>query len=1525
LLANNCMQADADLDCEYTPTSADYNDDYLYDTAVTASGTLRFRALAPGDHSASPIKIFFTGGGTGGSANLSVSGNNITVIIENNVTTSKTIYDAFSGSTLVEVKLLGSLTEDSVILGTLTLSGGRSQLDYLEYNVTDNGVPPLSATLPARITFRITPVNDLPVESAVAVAASTDEDTPVNFNLNVGSDVDHTNHLYYYFDQNTPIPASEGVLSGCMDLNGSDGLWVLTCTFTPYKNYSGITTFNYKVNDGTADSAGVTAVNITVTAVNDNPMICQYSGYFEAPECGLNHCVGTTSPVGVIAPASHSASKSVYYYEEGAALCWKSKGTSNTDWELDTNGNIFDMTVNQNEPLIARRLRFDEGGGDTAEDSQQLTVDITSSNPLLVPLTGIKMYWGGTGTTLTGEDATAARVFGDAGASEDSNDFRIEISPNLSTSGTSIITVHVVDDDATPRDVNVSFNVTVSDVGVIHNGWANIKSLGPKIGRDGVPAKARYACSYSETKCGNGGKCYGSGAPSSVVADQYNAIYMDDTDNSAPKCYRATAEVTEGDVTFSARQDEPVTIEIVGGGVSPTPVVTNISNRHLIVTIKSPETDSDDIVTFFNANTVAAGDCNAGTAGNFLDCIVGASTTNPGQIVAVTTGLTTLSMKDIYVAKFSGIVYHSYTSGLTVQYLTDATQVAGDGVATINGSAILVKHNAGTQTNIVAAINTLIAAQNGALKLEVFATSGATAITDQAATALTLKTANQTWKSMNSYCAISQSDLVNSCDNDTYQEGLGASCIGFKPPADVLNAGTYTNNNTYYDAGNNKCYRYNLLTPAWEQYEATGEVTLGWKPFTISGAGSISGYNVYRRLGDGTDAFDYGRPINFRSVALDATSFTDDYKNSREPPIPGTVYFYEVKPFVDSLSTTASEDHRFVRVMAPPSNKAFVHRWIVNQTMCEMMHSENRDDLDPVEALTYKRQGALNFNRCHYHGPGDAIVAGEHVYDIGKDLIVDQVEAGCAYTKGCTGAATDGSCIGTAAPGVGVTAADGEVYYDRSTANCYVKDTTWKLAETVALPGDATLMATAISSTYDRAKNPPLVKVGQVWSNNFCSNLTGVTANSIIGMAVAKTPRLPNRRHQIAFSMWDDALTDSDIETVEGGLAINSSSKCNSAKASGLETDFSDSVIPPISSLYTLPGMLSKSVRSLYTGSSQTETCQSRFGVQDHVGNVAEFVQDRMRCDAGGSYTGGFAVCYGVSKTFESTYIAGANNKIAPLDALDDTYWVTGDGNFPYYTMDGVHGPCSNTDVDSTCDDEMTSWTIENTDYSAGRWFLPVGLPGFSTFSDTYPTSTVGKSMFDIGSTNGITVAQLHDDSVIMNSGAFFSSMNGSGSSALERGCGAMTAGGGYNDNGGAGLWHFEMVPCHTAYGYYLWEDIVIRDIGAGLSSVKITSAAAIAEITPPPSLWMTATTSSTMTSLLSFIRSEADYTTVANVGQNFDAFYTNSSNVPSVFPGLLTKVDKSAYTNNRTDIGLRCVIEVDSDDGAGDYTENQF
>ncbi len=111
-------------------------------------------------------------------------------------------------------------------------------------------------TADAPILLHVTEVNVAPVANGQTVM--TAEDTALGITL-AGSDADLPVNILSFSVVSGP---AHGTLSGTIP----------SLTYTPAANYNGPDSFTFMVNDGALDSAVVT-VSITVTAVNDGPLL----------------------------------------------------------------------------------------------------------------------------------------------------------------------------------------------------------------------------------------------------------------------------------------------------------------------------------------------------------------------------------------------------------------------------------------------------------------------------------------------------------------------------------------------------------------------------------------------------------------------------------------------------------------------------------------------------------------------------------------------------------------------------------------------------------------------------------------------------------------------------------------------------------------------------------------------------------------------------------------------------------------------------------------------------------------------------------------------------------------------------------------------------------------------------------------------------------------------------------------------------------------------------------------------------
>ena len=468
------------------------------------------------------------------------------------------------------------------------------------------------------------------------------------------------------------------------------------------------------------------------------------------------------------------------------------------------------------------------------------------------------------------------------------------------------------------------------------------------------------------------------------------------------------------------------------------------------------------------------------------------------------------------------------------------------------------------------------------------------------------------WLEMDTTCPITR---LTGGENYLYDSTL--------LPAQTVPTPTYTSQ-YYYKTSNNTCYYSTRTGPGTYAWSATpyipSKVTFSWNAFTLSGSGAdsavqIEGWNVYRREKGYDYDFNNGfLKINTADTMTISTASTRTFTDITA--IAGKVYYYLVRP-IDSrhhLPTYSPEVFSEVRVLAPASNYAFVHRWMVNQEVCNSMH---------MTTTTTNKVDPVNNYRCPYFGPGES-TANPGYYDIEKDLVVDISEVGCPYTA--APACTTNGCVGIGTPtSQGLSASLYNIYYDRNSGSCYINTdgaTTWA-SYNAATAGQIA----AASANVNSALNVPLVNISQAQSTAVCANRSTASVVSaglgIANGASANAPTvhsLPTKKEFIAYSAPPIGVGDATLGDMEQGFSLNVQSRCNSSSANGLEIAYTDSTIPSTSYIYSLPGTSSSGIKSLYTGSvpwvlnAGTESCSSRYGVQDVYGNVAEWVSDRMTC-----------------------------------------------------------------------------------------------------------------------------------------------------------------------------------------------------------------------------------------------------------------------------------------------------------------------
>lgn len=1433
-------------------------------------------------------------------------GNHFIISIENDKTTSATIKTAIEShtiaSSMIEVFMYGSINEsykpkdlDPSNVWPLVLRGGGDFSDSFTYKAISNG----KESNVGRVYFNISDINQVPeLDVGIPRSFTGTEENTLTFSIPPAEDPDFLENIRYeiHQDLNYENLKNDGILRGCLNLEGSDGPWDLTCEFIPNPNSNTTNRanifFQYKAVDSNGESSSYRNVEIIIDDNNDPSFICQYDTFEQAPECGLTGCLGNVTPVGRIIPSSHTSDRSVVFYSKDEQTCFQSTGSASSDnWEKVTGSIIRDVEINQLQKIIIDNLIIDEGG-QSFEDSQEMKMlSITfpdqveqEEGPDFLPVENITIF--SDNLPIYGPDEVAPYPFNDD-ASADQEDIRIEITPVASKSGEATVRLNFADFEiggvTQLQESFAEFNVKLNQVNVTHNGWKNLKVLGPRIGgspyceiptpivaanyeaqltaltksdcdsasgiwRSGDLVDAPNVCSFSETLCNRGKKCIGSDH-TSASADEFNAIYKNTSTNS---CYVAKSKINVAKAKITGKKAGGIFIyvehlnESEDNQVDVQDSVGEGSYNHTsFIHLKlNPATTYDQLGGLiagseFDDDLDCAGD---GDASCLLSIDLPSLSETTSELNIETDfpeGLYYLGIRDAYTYTNRGFLLVTYLNGLYVEVVdsdSDPAAEFNDDEKTLTISADLFGVDIESIKELINDTTSPGFPIKDSFQRPLFAAftydDPSNTIAGQLKTNFTLKSNSYAWDELNTSCSVTQSDELSVCR----EKGFGGSCLIFGDPIDDLSNGLGEGinadfNSSFYDQRRNRCFR--LYTDGGDQaftdYEATGSVKLEWENFN-AGDASIAGFNVYRRIGKVSKSstlsssspeddefiegeFDLTKPINAELLGSNSKSFTDDFSSSRHPPLPGTVYYYTVKPVIlgsngQRIITNSLQSYSTVRVFSPMPNYAFVHRWVVNKTMCNLMHANNRTDLDSPSDYIIKEEE--NF-RCRYFGVGMSDESGDEIetnpgsiseafYDIGYDMLVNQSELSCPYSRRhCSfegNEYADLDCIGNiepipvaassgVTPSPGVTPrSDNAVYYNRANAKCYV-------ATGTSLGDWAELNLTASFDKIERGMSnihlPPISMINKDKADEICNHAhqnfdtfglyNGTVSRAYSGIINTPDPDVPTRRQQRAFSLWSDDLSHEEIEILENGLSLNSTSRCNTQSANGLDEEFTSSTNPPVNSPETvtatdLSSFLwrdgeSKLIRSLMTGSDITKNCQSRFGIQDHVGNLSEWSDDHFYQNTGVFFFKG--------------------NHPADISPFYNILWHSlMSGEVDVYTI-GI----TSTDESNALEDR--NFVIDSASGIAGAMNIPLGFPirpgAKNDIVGVGDQDNFNDFIFPIGTTSGIETDHLHSDRVYL----YQEEISGDGIIIPGSPKSQILFGGGFGDGGGAGVYFMQL------------------------------------------------------------------------------------------------------------------------------------
>ncbi len=400
-------------------------------------------------------------------------------------------------------------------------------------------------------------------------------------------------------------------------------------------------------------------------------------------------------------------------------------------------------------------------------------------------------------------------------------------------------------------------------------------------------------------------------------------------------------------------------------------------------------------------------------------------------------------------------------------------------------------------------------------------------------------------------------------------------------------------------------------------------------------------------------------------------------------------WYYSVRLLVagQEYDVVTPEEISEIRVIAPPENMALVHRWISNQEVCGLMN---------------KSTDALNHYRCEFAGQGKVNISGTDYHDLQHDLLVDRFELGCNVSATC-GATGDQLCISqnfsnlaNPSTSTGVEAPIGATYYDNPSSNggsCWVKHGAANTDWTALTYGDATILGWGSTSA---AHSPPLVQLSRDKFYEACNTqlvpvdqVVEYSGNTVNAASIFK--RLLRLKEWRAAAAWSeevsafpDVYTNADdwiyhVET--SGFKVGDVSlrtgKCNS--------DMNKPNLSKENREYVSGFDIHDNL--FETGSKiATSDCQSRYGIQDMVGNVQESISDELSCPDGLS-------CYGIASSIDT----------------DNT-------DLNGFAFDGTQGPGGSAAVDG--------WLFQFGNFSTAYFNVLLGIPLVANDGDSVTISS---------------------------------------------------------------------------------------------------------------------------------------------------------------------------------------------------------
>ena len=423
-----------------------------------------------------------------------------------------------------------------------------------------------------------------------------------------------------------------------------------------------------------------------------------------------------------------------------------------------------------------------------------------------------------------------------------------------------------------------------------------------------------------------------------------------------------------------------------------------------------------------------------------------------------------------------------------------------------------------------------------------------------------------------------------------------------------------------------------------------GMVRLAWLDFEFEGSGGafslgqtdpLLGYDVYRQpytaahanskpaLNDSNWVMisNPNSPIKAKAFSVGPESFNmatfHDYTIPDDPNASSVAkaYWYKVVPVINHnelLLTNSLPLDVVVKVVVPPYNMASIHPWNVNRETCKRLKKP------------YNRNA--NY-RCLYNGllSRDPNNTGIKYYDFGGHLLVDRFEAGCNFSRlKCNYTETgglSGDCIGIKKPtqkfGGGTIDTD-TVWYKRIMTQgdtCQI----YNSSDFVSL----NLVNNPAPAITNNAGMPPLGDISKDKLAVVCEN-RGLEFEAVGSSRYPLSSRLPTKSEYVVINT--PALETLSYRDVELGIESRGCSLASSAHTKSILSGYGLGVGLLDYSNYRYPVTTSGEVLAANrtnigpyfatgsTGTGSTSMCVGRYGIQDSMGNAAEWTAETIGC-----------------------------------------------------------------------------------------------------------------------------------------------------------------------------------------------------------------------------------------------------------------------------------------------------------------------